>query len=86
MHIYFLVIMENIGGGMAALLKSAVRPILARPYAGIKNSQKKLVQNVIFSVFFNSKYKLLVVMVSINFFRNFEHFDIWFVFEAVVLY
>jgi hypothetical protein len=40
--------MENIGGGMAALSKSAVGPDLARLSTGIKNSQKSMCSHIIF--------------------------------------
>ena len=44
--------MENIGGGMAALSKSAVGPDLAWLSTGIKNSQKSMCSHIIFIVFF----------------------------------
>ena len=62
--------MENIVGRMAAPSKSAVGLIWN------KNSQANLCSHDIFIVFFKFLIELLVVMVSINFFQKFEHFDV----------
>ena len=56
--------MKNIGGGIAAPLFSAD---LVRPSVGIKNSPKNMCSHVIFIVSLNFRYKVLMVMVSINF-------------------
>ena len=60
--------MENIGGGMAGPSKSAVGPIWLGRRLEQKTAQKTC-SAMSFSLFsLNLKYKLLVVMVSINFF------------------
>ena len=60
--------MENMGGGMAAPSKSAV----GQTWLGRQLEQKtvqKTCASMLFSIFsLDFKYKLLVVMVSINFF------------------
>ena len=67
-YLNFMLGIENIGGGMTAPWKSAV---------GWKKNSQKTCAAMSFSLFsLHFKQKLLVVMVSINFFTKLEHFDI----------